>query len=293
MRAIRHCGIIVMVVVGTSNVAHAQVMLVGCTAFLATNPQSSNLVDVDPFTGACTNARNIGIRVMGGIATHPATGELFGLTTFSSTPVSSLVRIDVSTGNATIVGPTGLPQLVEGDLAFNPINGFLYGVQDDGASGTQRNLFRINPMNGAATLVGNIGGAADYSALAFNSAGTLFTIDSAGSGNSLLEVLDSNTAAILSTITMNVNLGPAAALTLHPFTGAAYVADGGGSGATNLLYSLDLGTGILSAIGPTVVPDGLAGLSFVSVPEPSSLLLLSIAAVALRKRLRCRADVVA
>jgi hypothetical protein len=275
MRKLLQWVLFVLAILGAPKFAQAQPILEGCTAFLNSDPQFSVLYDIDPLTGNTTNGRSLGIRLMAGIATQPGTGSLFGLTTFGSTPASSLIHIDISNGATITIGPTGLPQLVEGDLAFSPINGFLYGVQDTGTNGTQRNLFRISPTTGVATIVGSIGGAAGYSALAFTSTGTLYTIDTAGTGNSLLETIDQNTGAILTTTMLNVNLGPAAGLAINPLSSVAYVADGGGSGATNMLYQLNLNSGILTSIGPTAAPYGLAGLTLVSVPEPSSVVLMT------------------
>jgi hypothetical protein len=63
-----------------------------------------------------------------------------------------------------------------------------------------------------------------------------------------------------------------------PVSGVLYVVDGVG---TNSLYTLDPSTGTLTLVGPTNVLDGLAGLAFVPVPEPSTLALAALGAVAL------------
>src|SRR5207244_633528 len=130
---------------------------------------------------------------------------------------NSLVKINPTTGTATVVGSTGLARLFEGDLAFNPTNGNLYGVeQNPDPNNFLLNLFQINPTTGHATVVGALNAtteARDFSALAFNSAGTLFSIDTeAVSANSVLYTIDPATAARLSSVTMNVNLGETAAL---------------------------------------------------------------------------------
>src|SRR5262249_361127 len=147
-------------------VACAQVVLVGCTGFVSSNPQPSALVDINLSTGTASNPRALGISVMGGIAAQPATGTLFGLTTFASMPGNALLRIDPQTGAVTTIGPTGLSQIIEGDLAFNPVNGFLYGLQAVGA--TNLNLFRLDLQTGNGTIVGSVASSGDFSALAFN-----------------------------------------------------------------------------------------------------------------------------
>jgi len=261
--------------------ATAQPVLIGCTAnfFPATPP--SFLVDIDPTTGAASNPRDTGIFLIGGIATHPSTNELYGLTTFASTPASTLVRLNVATGAATVVGYTGLPNIVEGDLAFNPVNGMLYGIQDFGATFNQRNLFRIDPNNGAATVIGSLGTDGDFSALAFNAGGVLYAIDDlpVTGFTSVLHTLDPSTGVITSSISLNATLGGAIGLTFDPATGIAYVADGGQSG-TGLFYSLDVTSGILTAIGPTGIQAGLGGLAFVGISEPSSPILMVVVLIA-------------
>lgn len=256
----------------------AQPVLIGCTANFFPATPLSLLVDIDPTTGAASNLRNTGIFLIGGIATHPVTQELYGLTTFVSTPASTLIRLNVATGAPTVVGYTGLPNIVEGDLSFNPLNGMLYGIQDFGPTFNQRNLFRIDPNTGAATVIGSLGTENDFSALAFNSAGVMYAIDDlpVSGFTSVLHTLDPSTGAITSSISLNATLGGAVGLAFDPSTGVAYVADGGQSG-TGLLYSLDVTSGILTAIGPTGIQAGMSGLAFVGIPEPSSGILMIVA----------------
>lgn len=262
----------------------AQLILVGCTGNGTAN-STSQLVDIDIATGSVSNSRDIGIRVMSGIATQPGTGLLFGLTSFASNPANTLLRIDMVTGLPTIVGPTGLPFIVEGDIAFNPLDGLLYGIQDIGTNGTQSNLFTINPNNGTGVVVGNTNSPGDLSALAFGPTGVLYSIDSSGMQNSRLLTINPANGQILGNIAMNVNLGPVVGMTFDPQTGIAYVADCApslASGGTNSLYLLDPFSGLTTLVGPTNDPNGIAGLAFTTVPEPSSFLLAGGAYFAFR-----------
>jgi hypothetical protein len=264
----------------TTNSARSQVILYGMTAGVpGGGAQPTNrLVHVDTTTGNVSNSQDIGITLMVGISTQPSTGFLYGLSSDFSNVPNTLMRIDSGTGAVTIVGPTGL-HIIEGDLAFNPVNGFLYGIQDIGPNGTQNNLFRINPTTGASFVVGNTGSPGDLSALAFSPSGVLYTIDSAGLSNSLLQTIDPSTGAILNTVAMNVNLGSAVGMAFNPITGVAYVGDNSpspASGGTNSVYTLNVATGDLTLIGPTNDPNGLCGLAFVAIPEPSSTALTGL-----------------
>lgn len=136
-------------------------------------------------------------------------------------------------------------------------------------------------MTGNATVVGSMGADGDMSAMAFNSVGTLFVIDTTAGANRLLTV-DVNTGAISSSQPLSVNLGGASGMAFD-LNGNCYV--GGGGGGTASLYSLDTSSGTLTPIGMLGIPDRLSGLSFQSVPEPSSMLLSSAFCWILRKRL--------
>ena len=73
-------------------------------------------------------------------------------------------------------------------LAFNPINGVLYGSTGNSSSSTAAKLVTINPLTGLVTLVGSFnagpvngsGTPATMADLAFDSAGNLFGVGSIG-----------------------------------------------------------------------------------------------------------------
>jgi hypothetical protein len=205
---------------------------------------------------------------------------LFGLTAFDGSTPNSLVKIDPITGATMVIGATGLSDIFEGDIAFNPLNGRLYGIQDLPLSVVGAiDLFEINPATGAATVIGSLSDVGDFSALAFNSAGVLFTINTHGSGNSVLSTVDPVTAALLTSVNMNVDLGSDAGMAFDPVGGKAYLADGGpalsGPAGTNTLRTLDTITGIATAVGSLGDSHALAGMTFVpEVPEPATCALL-------------------
>ena len=245
-------------------------------ALIGNNANPANIYDINTATGAASNAKSTGLTSsLSGIAFDPISGNLYGLTALDGATPNSLVKINPATGAATVVGTTGLTRLFEGDLAFSPLNGNLYAVyRSDDPLNFLVYFLKINPATGAGTVVGPMNSATDpkdFSALAFNSAGILYTVEtSAVSANSVLSIIDPSTGMLSSSVTMNVNLGTTAALAFDPATGTAYLADGGSAG-TNMLYTLNITNGVATAIGPLGVTQGLAGLTFIEIPEPSTV----------------------
>lgn len=278
-KIVLHSVVLAALFFGGARIAYAQPILIGSTTNAFGQPVStSKIVDVGINSGNLTNPRDTGIRFLTGIAVQPGSGNLFGLTSFASTPANSLITIDVATGLPTVVGATGL-QIVEGDLAFNPTNGMLYGLQADGPNSTTRNLFRIDPNSGIGIIVGNLANSGDFSSLAFDVNGVLYSIDSGGTGNSVLVTIDPGTAFINSSVTMNVNLGASVGMAFDPVSGMAFVGDSAASpasGGTNSLYTLNVANGMATLIGPTNDQNGLSGIAFVAVPEPGSLMLFTV-----------------
>jgi DNA-binding beta-propeller fold protein YncE len=240
------------------------------------------LYDVNPATGAATNPRDTGIPLLSGIARSPG-GTLYGMSNAQSPVPNSIYTINPATGAATLLGATGLSGIFEGDLAFRPTNGVLYGVAD--ASGTDRRLFTLNTTTGAATVVGAVlpGVTTDLSGLGFAADGRLLALDT---GGQRLLTLDPATAAVLNNVPLGLELGPIAALSRDPSSGALYVADGGGPGTagTNNLYLLNADTGALTLVGPTGLEGGLASLAFVPEPGTAAAGIATLLAAGLTRR---------
>ena len=261
--------------------------LLSLDASLIGNDFNGVLYNVNVSTGAAVSPRSTGIASLAGIAFDPFTGVLFGLTTRVSTPSNSLVRIDRSTGAFEIIGITGLEMIAEGDIAFDPLTGLLHGI-GNGTFESGRELFTLDTLSGAASVIGLLPGFSDYSALAFNSRGELFAIDSY---NDTLLTLDPKTGTIWSTQKLNVNLGNVAGLAFDPVSGLAYTADGT-VGSTQSLYRLNTSTAHASLIGANGQGRGLAGLSFIHIiPEPEGSGLLAAGLVSLLSLCRWRSSV--
>jgi hypothetical protein len=68
--------------------------------------------------------------------------------------LNDLYSVDVDTGVATLVGATGLSDTFR-SLGYNPDDGFLYTIPVFDATYP---LYRIDPTNASAVLVGNVTG---------------------------------------------------------------------------------------------------------------------------------------
>lgn len=159
-------------------------------------------------------------------------------------------------------------------LAFNPINGLLYGSTGNSVPGTAAKLVLINPLTAQVTVIGsfnagNAGNPATMADLAFDSAGNLYGIGSVG-GPQLYSINPFTGQAtviggtgLTSTTGGGLAISPAGGFfgtptstrfgTYNPITGAyANIANptkpvGGAYAALdfsgNTLYGLDLGPG--------------------------------------------------
>jgi hypothetical protein len=250
--------------------------------------RDARLFDIDPVTGAASNPRFTDADVVTGIAQGPD-GTLFALTdglgTVNNEPAgSSLLTIDIFTGETTIVGDTGI-FLSEGDLDFDA-DGNLFAVTTENGVAT---LLTLDADTGAGQIVGTIPGLADASAMAFAPDGSLYVLDTtvnAVSIDAFLVEVDPTDASVLSSVTITQGLGNTAGIDFNPADGTLFLADGDFNG-TNNLYIVDLTTGDLITVGTTIDDNffgGLAGLEFAVIPEPTTLSLLGLGSLALLRR---------
>lgn len=117
---------------------------------------------LDPTTADGAAVGDMGGEITG-IAVHPATGILYGVTASiqlgpQNFDPGDLVIIDKATGAATLVGSLGLMNLSEegptlADIAFDPLTGILYGWRSKEGG----DLYTVNLQTGTATLVGESG----------------------------------------------------------------------------------------------------------------------------------------
>jgi hypothetical protein len=173
-------------------------------------------------------------------------------------PPGTLYTIDPDTGAATSVAPlrlNGSPIGVTG-LAIHPKTGIFYGITGRYSGVAPYSLVKINPVTGAATLMGPLGAAG--SDIGFSSDGTLYTW--LGDYGELARV-DIETGKAIPLGPSNIPGAGPGGLAIRP-EDTGFVA---ATGATGTLDRLDLKTGQATR-GPTLsgapYPNAVTNLSF-------------------------------
>ena len=115
---------------------------------------------------------------------------------------TQLYTVNQSTGNATLIGPTGVMGNSTGGLCFDS-SGALFAALGSPAGSS---LYRINPATGVATLIGNIG-FANVSGIAFQTPPGV-TVNQSGGSTNLTEggATDTYTVVLDSAPTANVTI---------------------------------------------------------------------------------------
>lgn len=220
-------------------------------------------------------------------------GRLFAVTSFVGASANAFVEIDPSTGAFLSVKPTGLSNIVEGDLAYDPTTGrFL--ASSGGAAGNS--LFEIDPLTGAATVVGPAFGAWD--GLSFDDQGNLYAIKGGGATstfpNEFLR-LDPVTGAVLEDLSHII----ADAMISKTVTGLDYDPVRGVFYAGGLrvftstireqsLVEIDLHAqtttelGVIDFTQIDATANGIAGVAF--VPAPGTAIALALAGLGAPRR---------
>lgn len=213
---------------------------------------------------------------------YDASGTLYSLSTRSEV---QLYQVNQSSGAMTpLLNPPLNHAGIEGDLAYNPIDGMFYASVPTGGAALDM-VLQINASSGVVTPVGSFA-TDDLSGLAIDSTGAIYGIDSHGGGNAeLIKFVWSG--PILSAVSYG-SLG----ISFGSMLGMDF--DGNDD-----LYAMSI-TGKLYEI-PTVafsspalrspvqfrIDDVVTGLAWTPTPEPGSLAMFLIGgAILVSRRVR-------
>ncbi len=232
--------------------AEADTIVYGSTGDLNSNG-GGRLWLIDVTTQTATLIGDTGFDRLGGIA-FDSNGTLYGVSGGATHPPSTLLTIDPTNGNATVIGLISDPiQGVDG-LRFNS-QGVLYGASWDNNVSVGK-LLTIDPSNGdvltSLTLVGD--GDSFCAGIAFDPLDVLYGSRGNGSRDEDIDLIDPVTGVLtplgpLETIISDVAFAPNGTLYASSPTGDLYTIDPI-TGTKTLLFN----TGITQLSGLAAAP---------------------------------------
>lgn len=209
---------------------------------------------------------------------------------------SDLYSINPVTGAYTLVGPTGLGDCTTPESPCGPTSNLTLG----GANGTiyatdfQNRIYSVNPLTGAATLIGTTGiPPIPFIPASFNPDGTINFYEEAlfGAGGKLYATFDAVVFDFTTSSVTSIAVAPAL-YQINPSTGqatvvgptdlaiGAVVGANGANYAFNLLkgqiFSLDVASGNTSLVTDTDPTAGTIRGAATAIPEPASIVLTGV-----------------
>jgi len=230
----------------------------------ASESAGGSLYVVDPANASskAVGGLRVGDQPIGitGLAVHPKTGILYGVTAGSSpNHRNSLVTIDPATAQATLVGEM---RVAGSDVAFNH-DGELYMWLPD-----TNQIGRINLASGRVTAIGEIGESTRIEGgIAFDGQGKLYVTPSGATG--AIETRDPATGAIASgpALLNAPYLSSLNSLAFSPQGHLFGVNSNMGSPAHTALVRIEPRSGVVTQIG--ALPEDTDCLAFVEAPQGS------------------------
>jgi hypothetical protein len=206
--------------VGNSGVKMRGFAAVGAQVF-GVSPSAQELYEVDPDDGAVLATLPLSVDDTGttgnGLATHPDTGVVYAIVKNPASPSGGrlLATLDVTTGQATSIGDTGLKLAGITFRTHVP----LYAISGDGASPSST-LYSLDLGNAAPTLAVTLGNGDDGEGISSRAGNALLYHTSGGSdGSEFFETVNPDTWAVGPNLVPSDTYGPDSA---HEITAIAW-----------------------------------------------------------------------
>lgn len=235
----------------------------------------SPLLSINQGTGAATAIGMMGRQNVGDLTSNPASGVVWGIDLTSGN--NSLVTINPVTGAVTsslnIVSNFNITS-----IAFDSVTGVLYGnaaVAFNPNLTASDILYRIDPVTGVATFVGNMG-VLNVFALGFDNNGVLF-----GISDNNTNLYSFSTTNADPTLRGNIDVSGHFDLAFRPEDNTMFVS----SAFSGSLYTMNPANAQRTLVGAYGAPGtNVAGLAFIPTPGAAGLLALAGLSVARRRR---------
>jgi len=236
---------------------------------------TGDLYDINPLTGAATWRTTTGLPggIIYGACTSPVMNQIYATEAASPT---TLYTVDVNTGATTAIGnASGSTSRIDG-LACDVANNILYGSND-------ASLYIVNPTTAVNTLVGAFGVSSMFG-LTYVPGQGLYGTDS---GTNLLYQINTSTAAITAIGgPLMTGGGQIVDIAYDPTSGRLLGTANALPGNTYGVYDINMTTGVATLLNQQV--PNMLGIAEVNIPEPATLSLLGLGALALARRRRRR-----